>query len=67
MVAGAYFLSETGGIWGRLQQVRGIGPLVGGSSRILSLSCPPAGGCSSVGIYTTGTGLSYLFVVGQRA
>jgi hypothetical protein len=62
----AYFLSETGGVWGQLQQVRGIAPLVGGSSRILSLSCPRAGACSSVGLYTTPGGY-YLFVVGQRA
>jgi hypothetical protein len=64
---GAYFLSETGGAWGRLQQVRGIAPLVGGSSRIFSLSCPRAGGCGAVGLYTATLGHYYLFVVSQRA
>jgi hypothetical protein len=53
---GAYFLSEAGRVWGRLQQVRGIAPLVGGSSGIASLSCPRAGRCSAVGLYTMGPG-----------
>jgi hypothetical protein len=44
------------------------GDLVGGSSRIYSLSRPRAGGCSAVGIYNSGTSaISYLFIVGQRA
>jgi hypothetical protein len=64
---GAYFLNETGGVWGPLQQVRGIAPLTGGSSRIWALSCPRAGGCSAVGLYTTTSGHYYLFVVSQRA
>jgi hypothetical protein len=63
---GAYFLSEAGGAWGRLQQVRGIAPLTGGSSGISSLSCPRAGRCSAVGLYTMGPGLYYLFDVSQR-
>ncbi len=63
--AAAYFLSETGGVWGRLQQVRGVAPLTAGSSRILSLSCPRAGRCGAVGLYTTTLGY-HLFVVDQR-
>jgi hypothetical protein len=63
----AYFLSEIDGVWGRLQLVRGIGPLVGGSSVIESLSCPRAGWCSAVGNYWVPGGGNYLFVVNQRS
>jgi hypothetical protein len=61
----AYFVSEADGRWSPVQPLRPDTALGAGSSRIASLSCPPAGRCSAVGYYLRAK-VESLFVVSQN-
>jgi hypothetical protein len=62
----AFVVSETNGTWGTAEEVPGTDALnQGGSARIWSVSCAPAGTCSAGGNYSDGSGHSQAFVVSQ--
>ena len=61
-----FVASETGGRWGRAEQIPGTAMLnKGGDAHVSALSCTPAGGCSAGGSYTAKPGNQQAFVVSR--
>jgi len=62
----AFVVGETGGVWGRAEEVPGLAALnTGGFAAVTSVSCPRAGNCSAGGIYTDRSG-GQGFVVNEK-
>jgi hypothetical protein len=60
----AFVSTESGGHWGSVTEVRGIGAVSpGGDSAITQLSCPSSGGCVGVGYGTSAAHLYEAFYV----
>jgi hypothetical protein len=64
----AFVVSETGGSWGQAEEAPGTAALnAGGHAVINSVSCPAAGTCSAVGVFTNSTSATEAFVIGETA
>jgi hypothetical protein len=62
----AFVVSQTGGTWGKAEEVPGTAALnAGGYATVNSVSCPSAGNCSAGGSYTTAAPVTQAFVVGE--
>jgi hypothetical protein len=60
----AFVITESGGHWGTVTEVPGIGTLSpGGDSGIDQLSCPSSGGCVGVGYGTSTAGKNQAFYI----
>jgi hypothetical protein len=64
-----FVVDETNGIWGKAQEVPGLGALTVfgpfGGSYVTSVSCAAAGACAAVGTYTDAQGAIQDFVVDE--
>jgi hypothetical protein len=61
-----FVVDENHGVWGRAEEVPGLGKLnAGGGAGVMTLSCGRAGGCSAGGYYHDSKGNQQAFVVSQ--
>jgi hypothetical protein len=63
----AFVVTETGGTWGKAEQVPGTALNKAGTAEITSVSCAAAGNCSAGGDYTDSTGHQQAFVVQETS
>ena len=64
--AQAFIVNETGGTWGKAEEVPGTATLnAGGDAKVKSLSCGSSGNCSAGGYYTDVSGEEQAFVVNE--
>ena len=61
----AFVVNETGGRWGKAEQVPGTAALNKRGAETTSVSCAAAGQCSAGGYYLDGTGGQQAFVVNE--
>jgi len=62
----AFVANETGGTWGKAEEVPGTAVLnAGGYATVNSVSCASAGNCSAGGSYTTAAPVTQAFVVSE--
>jgi len=62
----AFVANETGGTWGKAEEVPGTAALnAGGYATVNSVSCASAGNCSAGGSYTTAAPVTQAFVVSE--
>jgi hypothetical protein len=65
-VAGGARMADSGGMWGKAEEVPGTAALnVGGQAAITSVSCAAAGNCSAGGDYQDGQSAGQSFVVNE--
>ena len=64
----AFVANETGGTWGKAEEVPGTAALNGGGfATVNSVSCASAGNCSAGGSYTTTAPVTQAFVVDETS
>jgi hypothetical protein len=62
----AFVVSQTGGTWGKVEEVPGTAALnAGGYATVNSVSCPSAGNCSAGGFYLDASFDTQAFVVSE--
>src|SRR6266851_6436816 len=62
-----FVVTERGGVWGKARQIPGLAALnVGGSARVMSVSCPSVGNCGLGGSYLDGSRHRQAFVASEQ-
>lgn len=62
----AFVVTQANGPWGTAEEVPGTAALnAGGGAQVLSVSCPPGGGCAAGGYYSDKGGNRHAFVVAE--